>query len=140
MQSKQQINLYSTQSIPHAQLSKLTVALNEHYMYEINTVEMKENKEKKQASVVVLKKYGKDFIDIIAHTITTMESEKQFSVSDLEGDVSDIVSHINGQIDACLDNDFCIETLSIQRQHLNYQVNPACFSIYNGPDNCEVSF
>lgn len=140
MQSKQQINLYSTQSIPHAQLSKLTAAFNEHYMYEINTVEMKENKEKKQASVVVLKKYGKDFVDMIADTITTMESEKQFSVSDLEGDVSDIVSHINGQIDACLDNDFCIETWSIQRQHLNYQVNPACFSIYNGPDNCEVSF
>ena len=140
MQSKQQINLYSTQSIPYAQLTHLTTAFNEHYMYEINTVEMKENKEKKQASVVVLKKYGKDFVDIIADTITTMESEKQFQVSDLEGDVSDIVSHINGQIDACLDNDFCIETLSIQRQHLNYQVNPACFSIYNGPDNCEVSF
>ena len=96
MQSKQQINLYSTQQIPYAQLNQLTSAFNEHYMYEINTVEMKANKEKKQASVVVLKKYGKDFIDIIADTITTMESEKQFSVNDLEGDVSDIVSHING--------------------------------------------
>ena len=140
MQSKHQINLYSTQQIPYAQLNQLTSAFKEHYMYEINMVEMKENKEKKQACVVVIRNYGKDFVDIIAETISTMDSEKQFSIQELEGDVSDIVSHINGQIDACLDDEFCIETWSIQRQNLNYQVNPACFSIYNGPDNCELSF
>ena len=127
MQSKQQVNLYSSNSISYAQLKQLTTTFNEHYMYEINTVDIKANKEKKQAAVVVLKRYGKDVIDIIADTISTMESGKQLPVHDLEGDVSDIVSHISGQFDACLDNDFCIESWSIQTEHLNYQVNPACF-------------
>jgi hypothetical protein len=141
MQSKHQINLYSTQQIPYAQLNQLTSAFKEHYMYEINMIEMKENKEKKQASVVVVKNYGKDFVDMIAETrFLRWKVKSNISIEELEGDLSDIVSHINGQIDACLDDEFCIETLSIQRQNLNYQANPACFSIYNGPDNCELSF
>ena len=141
MQSKQQLNLYSTHDvIQYEDYQKLVTLFKEHYHKEVTAVEMKPNHDGDQAVIIIIKNYGADFWSKISEEIATITPDNKYALDDLlNTSVSDVVSHINGQFDACVDNHIFIDKLCIQTRHLNCEKNDAFFSVYTGPDNYKLS-
>ena len=105
---------------------------------------MKISKGNTNGSVIVIKNYSDDFMDKLVNCLSTMKEEDELSEICLENvsdDLSDIISHINGQLDSSMDDEFNIEKCSLQLENLNYSaLKDVVFSIYTGKDDFKLSF
>jgi hypothetical protein len=141
MQSKQQLDLYSTHDvIQYEDHQKLVTVFKEHYHKVTNVVEMKPTREGDKAVIIIVKNYGDDFWSQISEEIATITHNRKHALDNLLNTaMSDVVSRINGQFDACVDNHVFIDKFCIQTRHLNCEENDAFFSVYTGPDNYKLS-
>ena len=141
---RQQLNLLSNNTLSYDNIDELTKCMNEHYHYTVERHDMKISKGNTNGSVIVIKNYSDDFMDKLVNCLSTMKEEDELSEICLENvsdDLSDIISHINGQLDSSMDDEFNIEKCSLQLENLNYSaLKDVVFSIYTGKDDFKLSF
>ena len=141
---RQQLNLLSNNTLSYDNIDELTKCMNEHYHYTVERHDMKISKGNTNGSVIVIKNYSDDFMDKLVNCLSTMKEEDELSEICLENvsdDLSDIISHINGQLDSSMNDEFNIEKCSLQLENLNYSaLKDVVFSIYTGKDDFKLSF
>ena len=141
---RQQLNLLSKKTLSYGNIDDFTTCMNEHYHYTVEKHDMKTSKGNTKGSVIVIKNYSDDFMDKLVPSLSTMKEEDELSEICLENvsdDLSDIISHINGQLDSSMDDEFNIEKCSLQLENLNYSaLKDVVFSIYTGKDDFKLSF
>ena len=141
---RQQLNLLSKKTLSYGNIDDFTTCMNEHYHYTVEKHDMKTSKGNTKGSVFVIKNYSDDFMDKLVPSLSTMKEEDELSEICLENvsdDLSDIISHINGQLDSSMDDEFNIEKCSLQLENLNYSaLKDVVFSIYTGKDDFKLSF
>ena len=141
---RQQLNLLSNKTLSYNKIDEFTTCMNEHYDYTLEKHDMKTSKGNTKGSVIVIKNYSDEFMDKFVPSLSTMKEEDELSEICLENvsdDLSDIISHINGQLDSSMNDEFNIEKCSLQLENLNYSaLKDVVFSIYTGKDDFKLSF
>lgn len=138
---RQQLNLFSSTPLSYDNMSKLKKCMEEHYHYNVDQIDMKVNKGEGRGSIIVIRGYSANFIEKFVPCLSTIKEEKEQTVSELENELRDIISHINGQLDYSMNAEFNIENCSILRKHLKYStLKQTCFSIYTGKNDFTLSF
>ena len=138
---RQQLNLFSSTPLSYDNMSKLKKCMEDHYHYNVDQIDMKVNKGEGRGSIIVIRGYSSSFIEKFVPCLSTIKEETEQTVSELETELSDIISHINGQLDYSMDAEFNIENCSILRKHLKYTaLKQTCFSIYTGKNDFTLSF
>ena len=141
---RQQLNLLSNKTLSYDNIDDFTKCMNEHYHYTLERHDMKISKGNTNGSVIVIKNYSDDFMEKLVPCLSTMKDKEELSEICLENvsdDLSDIVSHINGQLDSSMNDEFDIEKCSLQLENLNYAaLKDVVFSIYTGKDDFKLSF
>lgn len=138
---RQQLNLFSSTPLSYDNMSKLKKCMEDHYHYNVDQIDMKVNKGEGRGSIIVIRGYSANFIEKFVPSLSSIKEETEQTVSDLETELRDIISHINGQLDYSMDAEFNIENCSILRKHLKYTaLKQTCFSIYTGKNDFTLSF
>ena len=138
---RQQLNLFSSTPLSYDNMSKLKKCMEDHYHYNVDQIDMKVNKGEGRGSIIVIRGYSANFIEKFVPCLSTIKEETEQTVSELENELRDIISHINGQLDYSMNAEFNIENCSILRKHLKYTaLKQTCFSIYTGKNDFTLSF
>lgn len=138
---RQQLNLFSSTPLSYDNMSKLKKCMEDHYHYNVDQIDMKVNKGEGHGSIIVIRGYSANFIEKFVPCLSTIKEETEQTVSELENELRDIISHINGQLDYSMNAEFNIENCSILRKHLKYTaLKQTCFSIYTGKNDFTLSF
>ena len=138
---RQQLNLFSSTPLSYDNMSKLKKCMEDHYHYNVDQIDMKVNNGEGRGSIIVIRGYSANFIEKFVPCLSTIKEETEQTVSELETELSDIISHINGQLDYSMNAEFNIENCSILCKHLQYTaLKQTCFSIYTGKNDFTLSF
>ena len=138
---RQQLNLFSSTPLSYDNMSKLKKCMEDHYHYNVDQIDMNVNKGEGRGSIIIIRGYSANFIEKFVPCLSTIKEETEQTVSELENELRDIISHINGQLDYSMDAEFNIENCSILRKHLKYTaLKQTCFSIYTGKNDFTLSF
>ena len=139
---RQQLNLYSnnTSFLSNDNIDIFKKNMEEHYDYKVEQFNMKANKEKNNASILVIRNYSGKFPENYTSSLNSINDENKQKVSEVSEPLPHIIEIINGQLDETLNGKFNIEECSLQRNDKNYSTTNACISIYTGKDDFKLSF
>ena len=139
---RQQLNLYSNNSsfLSNDNIDIFKKNMEEHYDYKVEQFNMKANKEKNNASILIIRNYSGKFPENYTSSLNLMNDENKQKVSEVSEPLPHIIEIINGQLDETLNGKFNIEECSLQRNDKNYSTTNACISIYTGKDDFKLSF
>ena len=139
---RQQLNLYSnnTSLLSNENIEIFKKNMEEHYDYKVEQFDMKANKEKNNASILIIRNYAEKFPENYTSSLNSMNDEDKQKVSEVSDPLPHIIEIINGQLDETLNGEFNIEECCLQRNHNNYSTTNACISVYTGKDDFKLSF
>jgi hypothetical protein len=139
---RQQLNLYSNETLlfNNNNIDMFKKKMEEHYDYNVEQFDMKENKNGNKCSIVVIRTYTDKFPEQYLSILNTVEGDDNKRTSEATDVLSHTVEIINGQLNETLNGEFNLEEYSVQRNYTNYSPVNACISIYSGNDKSKMAF